>query len=396
MKNCMQLGLFGYALALLVAPAGAQTTWYVDAKATGPGAGTVEDPFLTIQAALIAPGFATGDDVSVAPGVYAEDLVFTGAAEGVHIRSQGGPLVTTLAAVSPSSTSVTFEDGETIEGFTLLGQGATSRGAWSPYTHSGVLRRCIVRGYGTGCENEYDMQIYSTTIAFNDVGLLHWGGGIGGDAFTDCFGVILWGNLDDSAGNGFISPWFDWVHSTFDDPDFWSDTDLHLRSTSIARDAGHLGEPLDPDGTRADIGAVAYDGNYPVGTTYCLAGMNSSGERGRIELTGTGRIAANDLGLHAHGLPPGVVSLFFIGTQAVDAPLANGRLCAGGHIGRLGVEVADGSGVASHAFDNGSSLGGAPAIAAGQPRTFQNWFRDVPAGGAESDLTNAVAVPFTP
>jgi len=388
--------LLGTALALSGTTVFAQTTWYVDVNHPVSGVGTQADPFTSITAALFNPTLTSGDSIAVAPGTYAEDIVFGGSASGLHLYSLEGPLVTTIAAATPTSTSIIFDNYELVEGFTLQGSGSDSTGTFCDYFTGGTLRECIVRGYGTACDNLYDLFLHSSTVSFNDVGVFHWGGGHGAESLTFFNSSILWGNGMDAKGlDIWGSSWF-WEHSLSTDPDFWSDTDLHLRASSTGINTGDPSSPLDPDGSRSDIGAIPYDGNYPVGTTYCLANENSSGARGRIELSGTGRVSANNLGLSAHGLPGGVVSLFFIGTQMVDAPLGNGRLCAGGQIGRLGVEVANGAGIASHAFDNTSAMGGAPAVAAGQTRTFQNWFRDVPGGGEESNLTNAVAVPFSP
>ena len=48
------------------------------------------------------------------------------------------------------------------------------------------------------------------------------------------------------------------------DPDFWNEAarDFHLQSTSPCIDAGNPASPLDPDGTRADMGAFYYDPSY--------------------------------------------------------------------------------------------------------------------------------------
>jgi|GEM_PF-1369697 len=388
--------LAGACFTLAAAPALAQTTWYVDVHHGGPGSGTALDPFTSIQAAIDDPGIVNGDVISVAPGVYPEDLDFSDSPGDLHVLSQAGPLEIVIAAPTPSSTSVTFSGWEVVEGFTLEGQGGSSRGAFVDFWRAGTLKGCIVRGYGVGCVNFYDVYLLSTNIVFNDVGVHHEGAGHAVFSVTIFQNSILWGNQTEATGSGLWEGTWSFEYSLAADPEFVSTTDLRLRGTSDAIDAGNPVYPLDVDGSTSDIGALPYDGNHPVGMTYCLANPNSSGSRGRIELSGTGRISANNLGLHAHGLPPNTVGLFFIGTQEVGAPLGNGLLCAGGHVGRIAVVFSDGSGSASHAFDNNATLGGAPPVLAGQTRTFQNWFRDVPAGGAENNLTNAVAVPFAP
>ena len=48
-------------LVLLAAPALAQTTWHVDASAAGPGTGSAQDPFPSIQTAIAQSATLDGD-----------------------------------------------------------------------------------------------------------------------------------------------------------------------------------------------------------------------------------------------------------------------------------------------------------------------------------------------
>lgn len=397
MNSRMLSRLVATSLALSGTSALAQTTWYVDVNAPGPGTGTLADPFVSIQTAIANPALADADTISVAPGVYAEDLVFTGDVHPLRVVSQDGPLVTTIAAVTPSSTSVTFNSLEVLEGFTLQGQGGTSRGTFSNYFRGGTLLRCIVRGYHTGCENLWDLNLEHSAVTFNDVGIIHQGGGgVGAEALTYLRHTILWGNQEEATGQDVWGNSWTFQYSVSNDPQFFSSSDLHLQATSIARDAGNPNLPPDPDGSRADIGPLPFDANYPIGETYCLSNPNSTGDRGLIEVSGSASLSSNDLVLSALDLPATTSSLFFIGTQQVDSPLGHGVLCAGGQIGRLSIAVSDGSGVANHAFDNTASLGGAPAVVAGETRYFQNWFRDTTWGLSIFNFTNAVGVQFAP
>ncbi|MEM8710074.1 MAG: right-handed parallel beta-helix repeat-containing protein [Planctomycetota bacterium] len=61
---------------LVLAPA--QTTWYVDAHNLGPGTGTSDDPFHTLQEAVDAPTTLSGDSIRVRDGVYRESVVIDG------------------------------------------------------------------------------------------------------------------------------------------------------------------------------------------------------------------------------------------------------------------------------------------------------------------------------
>jgi len=63
------------AMALLAsAPSFAQAHWYVDVAAPGPGAGTMLDPYPSIQQAVNDPNVLAGDIVHIAPGAYLESI----------------------------------------------------------------------------------------------------------------------------------------------------------------------------------------------------------------------------------------------------------------------------------------------------------------------------------
>ncbi|MBK9387608.1 MAG: hypothetical protein IPN34_22570 [Planctomycetes bacterium] len=85
------------ALALLCASSAlsAQTTWFVDAAASGPGSGSSGDPFPTIQQGVTAA--QSGDTVQVAAGLYSgtvnvlvDDLEIVGAGAGLSVLDASG------------------------------------------------------------------------------------------------------------------------------------------------------------------------------------------------------------------------------------------------------------------------------------------------------------------
>lgn len=78
------LTLFGLGFATIAA---AQTTWFVDANAVGPGSGTPAAPFPTIGAAVAAA--LPGDQVQVAAGAYPEVVDFQGKA--IFLQGAGSP-----------------------------------------------------------------------------------------------------------------------------------------------------------------------------------------------------------------------------------------------------------------------------------------------------------------
>ena len=62
---------------------------------------------------------------------------------------------------------------------------------------------------------------------------------------------------------------------------------MHLRPGSPAIDAGNPLSPLDPDGTRRDIGALAFDPGYaPDPLVYCTSTTNSQGRVPAIAVAG--------------------------------------------------------------------------------------------------------------
>ena len=122
---------------------------------------------------------------------------------------------------------------------------------------------------------------------------------------------------------------------------------------------------------------------------------HSGGVGARLATAGSASVAAADLSLVGSGLPDGI-GLFFQGTSEVNAGLGSlfgdGLLCAGGTIVRLEV-VTVSAGAAS-----APSLGAPPisttgAVASGDSRVYQLWYRDVPGPCSSGfNLTNAIRV----
>ena len=117
-------------LVLLAAPALAQTTWHVDASAAGPGTGSAQDPFPSIQTAIAQPATLDGDTVLVHPGTYTElvDLLD----KQLVLRSSGGAALTTIdvsTQFSIEQSAVKIRGGQgpacRLEGFTLVGGDGT-------------------------------------------------------------------------------------------------------------------------------------------------------------------------------------------------------------------------------------------------------------------------------
>ena len=145
-------------------------------------------------------------------------------------------------------------------------------------------------------------------------------------------------------------------------------------------------------------GTTIHAGPFTVGSSnpyvYCVGGINSTGFAGRILLSGTTSLSANNLTLRATLLPATVPCLFFYGPNEIQVPFGNGFRCVGGQIFRLPVQVTS-AGVAERALNYGNLPEGGD-ILVGSTWKFQNWYRDVAGGGAGFNLTNGLSLTFCP
>lgn len=369
--------------ALLGTDARAQSIIHVQAGAPAPGDGSPGSPYPTIQAGLAHPGIAPGDTVLVGAGTYPERFRIV---DGVQVRSVQGPLLTLIVA-TPGGGSVVNGSFPTagirtlLRGFTVEGNGLTSGVRSLPGEYVDV-ERCILRGHDIALDSRFDLQVTNCTLVDNRVGLSH-----GQGAWTTAVNVISVGNVIDFLDSG--SPLLGIAHCTFGgDPRFVAPPqDVHLRSDSPAIDAG-LDGTLDPDGSRADRGALPFDPSWPTGRATCPGFAHSGGGIGRITARGSTSLAAQSLDLVADRLPAGQFALLATGTAFASVPLGQGTLCVGGSALR---SVPASTGTGSVVFPAApGGLGAGP----GTSLHFQVWFRDPVPGGF--GLTSGVAVEFSP
>jgi hypothetical protein len=136
-----------------------------------------------------------------------------------------------------------------------------------------------------------------------------------------------------------------------------------------------------------------------VAETYCESTPNSTGERATIGVWGSLAILDGDTHLWAGHCPPNAVGIFSYGHEPEQLPFANGTLCISPfYPGLFRVEPpaqVDPGGQAQLALDF-ANLPPAGGIGPGSTWHFQFWFRDPLAGGAGSDLTDAMRVTFCP
>ena len=130
---------------------------------------------------------------------------------------------------------------------------------------------------------------------------------------------------------------------------------------------------------------------------------NSTGSGALLATCGSSSVVADDLVLVCTQLPADQFGLFFMGAGTTAVPLGDGQRCVAAGAGGLfrfpvlfsgptgSFEQGPGIVAFSHA-----SFPGAGHIAAGQTWNFQAWYRDGGGCGSGVNLSNALALTFTP
>lgn len=178
--------------------------------------------------------------------------------------------------------------------------------------------------------------------------------------------------------------------------------DVILDSSSRGND-GFLGLALgagSDDPTR--IVSTAPIGGGSIGTNYCTAATNSTGQTGEISATGSTLAGGNAVTLSASDLPMNQFGIFVVSQSQAFVPGAggtsNGNLCLGGTLGRYSMPnqiLTTGSGgTISLAIDlTMIPIGGTfVAVAPGDTFNFQAWHRDPV--GLGSNFTNGLEIAF--
>lgn len=204
------------------------------------------------------------------------------------------------------------------------------------------------------------------SIAWNDVpDELEIASGVLVVAYSDVEG--------DAAGTGNFS----------DDPDFWNGAagDFHLRAGSPCIDTGDPGAPLDPDGSRRDVGALVFDPDYVGGPyVYCDAKTTSDGCLPSVGWSGTPSISGPDdfivAATQVRGLQNGIL---FHGAAPSAVPFLGGTRCVANPVVRTpivnsGGSTAPCSGVLSFHFSHAYLL--SQGLSPSQRVFAQFWFRD--------------------
>lgn len=137
-------------LASLLSPAAAQSTWYVDAASSGPGDGSPGMPYSSIQYAIDQGSTLSGDRLSIAPGIYVENLVLAG--KSLHLMGEQGATDTVVDATH-SAPALRVEGpasaGSSVRGLSLVnGNGAALGfgGGLQALETELRLTDCVLRG----------------------------------------------------------------------------------------------------------------------------------------------------------------------------------------------------------------------------------------------------------
>ncbi|MFT5477766.1 MAG: hypothetical protein ACI8Y8_003119 [Planctomycetota bacterium] len=136
----------------------------------------------------------------------------------------------------------------------------------------------------------------------------------------------------------------------------------------------------------------------PIGTNYCTAMPNSSGNSAAIAASGSGTLADQNVTLRATGAPNDTVGLFFFGVNQMQVPFGQGLRCVGpGRVQRMlpmiATGPANGNAAGEAVLDIDFSATYAPALTAGQ-LNFQFWFQDTVSMTPTFNLTNGIQILF--
>jgi len=240
----------------------------------------VPETYATITEALVAANY--GDTISVAAGTYPEAFAMK---SGVALISRSGPM-TTIIERNGVMNLITGATDAIINGFTIAGNDNGEQQAGNGIISNGdnlIVCHCILRNNRIGLyltdqsqamifnntidRNESGIymqvqpspEIYNNIITNNQNGIYRNTAHSMGDPFIQY--NAYFGNTTNFAFYGNAWTTDPGTGELFDDPQYLGGTpfDYHLTGISPCIDMGDPASPHDPDGTRADMGAIFYD-----------------------------------------------------------------------------------------------------------------------------------------
>lgn len=404
----------------------AQATWYVDASAAPPGNGSPSAPFSSVAIAVSDAAVVSGDTLLIAPGVYPGKVAL--GSKGLRLQSSGGALVTELRATANGALVESAQFGPPVELIGLSIVGAPNKSTIGVSGGNVTLRQCVVREHrasggtllsaGTGVFSKFDIWVEQCTVVDNLLGCSvdPFSGALylRESIFSGHLNADVYEGLEGSISSANFCMWETGAaHSLLGagnvaaaDPSFWDpDTlDLRLAPGSVCIDAGDPLSPLDPDGSRRDIGAFAYDASYaPPATVYCTSKTNSLGCVPSIAASGAASSSSpapflvtcsNELNQRAgflfYGFAPRSLA-YQGGYLCVQSPTLRTAVQDSG--GNMGLD--DCSGVYSFDFNALIRTGTVPALVPGELIFAQYWSRD-PSASFGTNRSDAVRLGIAP
>lgn len=404
------------ALVLFTAPVAAQTTWHVDVHAPAGGNGSASAPFNSIQQAHDQSATFAGDTILVAPGTYDEHLTIT---KHLNVHSSGGALVTLIAPSSAGtvvqlpSYSVLIGGGAWLKGLTIIhppGSGGDTITA-----RSGLIDRCAI--YAEGANNavlvQYDLFLAHSLVTGAQVGVRELAQS---GAFAWLYDSIVVGNTTDlitPVTFNSLSQYCCYETTQFDGDNTnvvasaqlfdLLGRDPHLSATSPCIDAGDPLAPLDPDGTRADIGPFPFDPSWSPSQVYCTAQVNSLGCTPAVSALGTASATSTQAcTVSCVDELNQKTGLFFYGFDPRNTPYQGGYLCVASPLRRTapmnsGGNVGLGDCSGSYSLDLNALIrsGSDPLLVPGEDVHVQCWSRD-PGASSTTHRSDAVRLRILP
>lgn len=130
-------------------------------------------------------------------------------------------------------------------------------------------------------------------------------------------------------------------------------------------------------------------------SVYCTSNANSTGGTASIAASGGTSLGAGNPALDVNGLPASTFGIVFYGAGQTSSPFGDGVRCVGGQVQRLAPQNSGAFGSISRAIGAGDLVASSPATV-GQSLNFQFWYRDIPAGGAGFNTSDALTIRYTP
>ena len=264
----------------------------------------------------------------------------------------------------------------------------------------GQTERCIIARNSAPIGGGVSFGVHSqATIVLNEA--TERGAGVDGGAIHSS---IVWYNVGASELSG--GPTFDHSSLTISVPGVGNITsppallspaagDFGLSPFSPCIDTADPALPLDPNGSRSDMGAIAFvPGSMPTPQVYCRHSLPSPTHS--VQVTGTASIGSGSTSVFtATGLPAAQFGLLAVSAAPADTTLFGTglRLCLAFPIVRRTVQMTGGAGTVMQTID--SATLGALGAEVGSHVYAQFWVR-VPTSPVGAGLSDAIEIPVLP